>query len=277
VSVQRPADDIAYWLEMAEDAAWADWFRAVAELPGNPLDARLSELDGVATFSLGAVDIGLFNRSIGFGMDRSATEADVDAAIAALTDAGRTSWVIQPGPLARPSALPSWLERRSLRPGRQWAKTWRDTAEPPETATSLRIEEVGAERRDDFGGIVEAAFELPDELAPLGRVVVGRRGWHTYLAFDEGVAVGAAALFVIGAVGWLGFGSTLASHRGRGGQSAMFARRIADAGALGVRLLITETGEDTPKESNPSYRNMLRTGFRLGYLRRNWLNPAPAS
>ncbi len=41
------------------------------------------------------------------------------------------------------------------------------------------------------------------------------------------------------------------------------ARRIRDAAALGCRWMITETGEDLPQQPNPSYHNMLRTGFLL--------------
>jgi len=52
------------------------------------------------------------------------------------------------------------------------------------------------------------------------------------------------------------------------------ARRIADGIKLGCRHLVSETGEETPEEPNPSYRNMLRTGFELVYARRNWIGTA---
>ena len=47
----------------------------------------------------------------------------------------------------------------------------------------------------------------------------------------------------------------------------MFARRLMDARDLGCRMAITETGEDTPDDPNPSLHNMLRTGFQVAYLR----------
>ena len=111
-------------------------------------------------------------------------------------------------------------------------------------------------------------------LAPFGEATLGRPDWHHFLAFDGDRAVGAGALYVMGHVGWLGFGATLESHRGRGSQSAIFARRIRAAAELGVKLLVTETGEELPDRPNPSYRNMLRAGFRLAYPRQNWLEPA---
>jgi hypothetical protein len=77
-------------------------------------------------------------------------------------------------------------------------------------------------------------------------------------------------------VAWLGFGATLESHRGLGSQRALLSRRVRDAAALGARLVVTETGEELPDEVNPSFRNMLATGFHVGYFRQNWLSPALA-
>ena len=73
-------------------------------------------------------------------------------------------------------------------------------------------------------------------------------------------------------VAWLGFGCTLESHRNLDAQGALFARRIQDGLLLGCKWFVTETGEDTPDSPNPSYRNMLRTGFELAYLRRNYVH-----
>lgn len=95
------------------------------------------------------------------------------------------------------------------------------------------------------------AFEIPDVVRPFASATIDRPNWHHYLAYDGDVAVGAAAMHVEDHVGWLGFGGTRPSHRGRGWQSALFARRIIDARALGATLLVTETGEETPGEPTP--------------------------
>jgi hypothetical protein len=102
-------------------------------------------------------------------------------------------------------------------------------------------------------------------------VTVGRPGWTHYLGFDGELPVAAGAMYVIDDIAWLGFGATLESHRGRGGQSAIFHRRLADARTLGCRLAFTETGPDSDEEPNHSYRNMVRLGFQLGYHRPNWV------
>lgn len=49
------------------------------------------------------------------------------------------------------------------------------------------------------------------------------------------------------------------------------SKRIKDAVELGCRWLVTETGEDLPEHPNPSFHNMLRTGFELAYQRPNFI------
>ena len=140
-----------------------------------------------------------------------------------------------------------------------------------EISTDLRIESIGAAHAETFAGVACAAFGMPAAVGPMLTATIGRPGWQHYLAFDGEQAVATAALYVREGVGWLGVGSTLPSHRRRGAQGALMARRIRDGGDLGCRWLVTETGEDTPEQPNPSYHNMLRTGFRLAYQRPNYV------
>jgi L-amino acid N-acyltransferase YncA len=76
---------------------------------------------------------------------------------------------------------------------------------------------------------------------------------------------------------WLGAAGTLASHRGRGAQGALIARRIDDARALGCHTLTTEILPDQPGKKNASSRNMERVGFRIACRRPNWVFPTPVA
>jgi hypothetical protein len=51
------------------------------------------------------------------------------------------------------------------------------------------------------------------------------------------------------------------------------ARRIGDAGEMGCDWVTTETDQETAERPNPSYHNMLRTGFEQLYLRSLYLSP----
>lgn len=265
----RPADDLAYWLEVSEARAWGDFVGRADEL-GPEVHG-----DGeTTTFLLRAVDVGLFNRSIGLGVGRPANESDVDAIVETFRAAGRQHFALQVSPLAQPSALESWLEARGLRRGRRWAKVWRGTDDPPPERTDLRIEQIGRDREDDWASVCLEGYELPPLFRPYLVATLGEPDWHHFMAFDGDVAVGAGAMKVMGDVAWLGFGATREAYRGRGAQSSIFARRIREARDVGVRLCVTETGEETADAPNPSYRNMIRSGFRLAYPRQNWIEPA---
>jgi GNAT superfamily N-acetyltransferase len=271
--------DVAYWLEMAEVIATSDFVVAAIEgMPGNPLGLAVRDVGGGAAVALGAMENPFFNRVIGLGIAREATEADVDDAVRFYKEHDRMLVSIPIAPQARPPELVDWVEARGFPVSRRWPKLWRTLDELPDPSpTELRIEAIGADRAAEFASVVNTAFEFGDALEPMLVPFVGRSGWSHYLGFDGDLAVAAGAMLQIGETAWLGFGATLPTHRGRGGQTAMFQRRLLDAQALGCRLAITETGPDSEEEPNPSYRNMRRLGFQVGYHRPNWVRRPPGA
>jgi hypothetical protein len=223
------------------------------------------------------LDHPLFNRILGLGVGEPATESMLDEAIAVFQNAGCKNYMAQVSPLAQPAQYSEWLAARGFKPSRNWAKVYRGNEPAPTISTDLRVEKIEKDQADAYANVALSVFEMPPALRPLVKGNVGKPGWHHYLAFDGEKPVSAAAMFVNGEVGWLGFGSTLKKYRKRGGQGAMFARRIQDGLASGCKWFVTETGEDTPEDPNPSYHNMLRSGFKLAYLRRNYVHQPPAS
>ena len=75
-------------------------------------------------------------------------------------------------------------------------------------------------------------------------------------------------------IAWLGVAATLPEHRRKGGQGAILGARLRRARELGCEVVATETG--TLEEGRPaaSYRNGLRSGFEVAYVRENWIAPA---
>jgi hypothetical protein len=121
---------------------------------------------------------------------------------------------------------------------------------------------------------VVTGFGMPPPMAAWLKPLVGRPNWHTYVSFAEGQPAGAAAMFVRGEIAWLGIGATRSELRKQGSQSALLARRIADAKAFGARHATTETGVPQAGLPAPSYTNILRAGFKVAYVRPNWAEPA---
>src|SRR5439155_16042825 len=165
------------------------------------------------------------------------------------------------------AGLDEQLLARGYREGYAWQKFERGL-EPYEARTDLRI--TAAAGPGAFGPAVAAAFGAP-AFVPWLDALVGRHGWHVFVAFDGDRPVGGGALFATGSTGWLGIAGTLPEARGRGGQGAIFGARIERARELGLELLVTETGVPRDGGPGPSYRNMVRVGLAPTYVRPNYV------
>ena len=270
-------ENISMINEFGESEAWANYYLCAPQefIQKNRLEAK--RIGSAWVTLIPEYDWSFFNRIVGLGVGELATESILDEAIEVFQGAGCQNYMAQISPFAQPVHLPEWLAARGFTKGRNWAKVMRGNEPAKPVPTDLRIEAIGAEYAETFADVALAAFEMPVELRPLMTGNLGKPGWHHYLAFDGEQPVSAAASYIKAEVGWLGFGCTLESHRKRGGQGALFSRRIADGLALGCKWFVTETGEDTPESPNPSYHNMLRAGFKLAYLRRNYVHQLPDS
>jgi hypothetical protein len=271
-----PDPEILHWSEMGEALAFLDTFAAAAARADDAVGAITSRPGGGVAFAFMNLDIPFFNRAIGIGVARPAVESDIDEVVAFYDVAGRQASVAQIAPHATPPDVVGWFEARGYVRSRTWVKMWHSLTQIPDATTDLRIERIGPEWADDFGRLsVAEAYGFPEVVGTAAGV--GRPGWDHYVGFDGDVPVSTAATRIEDGVAWLGFGATTPSHRGRGGQSAMFARRLHDARDAGCRFAVVETGKDTTEDPNPSYRNMVRAGFELAYFRHNWVRQAPSA
>lgn len=262
--------EVARACELHEARAWKECIEACAAVEGNPLQAESVDVSRTPVPVVAAFNASLFNRVIGLGLAEPANDADIAAIAEAYAEREQTSWAVCLAPGAEPSDLAARLESSGLTHTSDFAKVVRSTADAPTAETSLRIEHIGPDKRDDFVAVNLGAWGVPPVFAAWFGGTVGRPGWSHYVGYDRETAVSAGALYVSENVGWLGFGATLPEYRGRGGQSAIMARRIQDAAEQGCDYVHTETGAETPENPNPSYRNMIATGFELAYLRPNY-------
>ncbi|MGE0028855.1 MAG: hypothetical protein AB7O78_09715 [Thermoleophilia bacterium] len=211
--------------------------------------------------------------AVGVGVGHDVADAELDR-IAAFYAARGGRYQVSAAPGAT-GDLGERLLARGFRPSRPWMTFHRPAGEISGPDTALRVVPVDAGSAPAFGAIVAAAFALPADLAWWIAAVVGAPGWTCLLALDGDVPVGAAGVVVDGDAAWFALGATLAGHRGRGAQGALFAARSRVALEAGARHFMTETG--APAEGDrpgPSYRNMLRWGFREAELRPNYASPA---
>jgi hypothetical protein len=257
--------------EFAEADAMIDFYASAP--PAFARDAALITqcVGSLRVFAVASVPSAFFNRVIGLGVAEPATPAMLDAAIALLENAGSRHFMVQLAPHARPADVSQWLVARGFVAGQNWAKMRRGDEPPPEARCTLRLEEVGAEYADAFAAIALDAFSLPSVLGHMTGAHLGKPGWRNYLAFDGVRPVAGGSMRIVGDIGWIGLGATLASHRGRGAHAALLARRVADGIAAGCRTIYAEAPEPVADERNPTYDNLVRAGFARLYLRRNYV------
>jgi GNAT superfamily N-acetyltransferase len=114
--------------------------------------------------------------------------------------------------------------------------------------------------------LVGSQLGVPESVRPGIVSTLGQPAWRFYFATSDQGPVAGAAMFVDGDGAWFGLAGTLPEYRHRGAQTALLARRIADAKAAACRWISAETSPET-LGPNPSLRNMKRFGMRELYHR----------
>jgi GNAT superfamily N-acetyltransferase len=214
----------------------------------------------------------MLDRALGFGAIQPVTEADLDIVGAFFADRAR-NWWLPLGPNHAVDETARLLERRGFTRDYAWAKFRCATRVVPVARTELRVEDVDEARARDFAHVAVSTFGLAPALGDWVERVPGRDGWDCFGAFDGDALVATGALHVADRVGWLGFAATLPAYRGRGAQNALLARRIERAAERGCEVVTTETGESVDGRVSSSYRNIIRAGCELAYVRPNWAAP----
>jgi len=126
---------------------------------------------------------------------------------------------------------------------------------PVQFKTDFEIRQVSA--RD----IEAARDQLGETVWPEYARSAGEEGFFHYMAFDDKRPVAIATLCIFEDLGYLMAAATAESHRRRGAQQALIARRIEQAERLGCSLQVAET----LYMLEHSYRNLQRAGFEEAY------------
>jgi GNAT superfamily N-acetyltransferase len=162
---------------------------------------------------------------------------------------------LSPGP--EMDVVRGWLEAGGLSRIRRtgYPTLCRDTFAPVQFRTDLEVRQVSAEQ------IEAARDQLGETLWPEYANSAGRDGFFHYMAFDGTRPVAIAALCVFEDLGYLMAAATAESHRQRGAQQALIAKRIERAERQGCSILVSET----LYMLEHSYRNLQRAGFHEAY------------
>ncbi len=137
--------------------------------------------------------------------------------------------------------------------------------------TELEVKKIGQNHAGDFADLVTRNFGFPAEMKCLFKSVIPLKNCSYYVTFDNKKPVGAGCVYFSRDTAWIGMAVTEESYRGKGSQGAILKARIDEARERGCKWISVETAEETSEHDAPSYRNMLRYGFRLLYKRPNYV------
>ena len=274
MAVSAVSRDVALAIERVEADARRDQHACAPPEVRVALGLRTRELAGALAMATDREESLLQNRTLGLGLSDPVSEAVLDE-LFAFYAGGPPAFAINLCPFATPAGVERLLEQRGMRTFFHHLKWCRGSEPPPEARTELRIERADASRASAWGALAARIHNATPAHRAWSERVVGREHWSHYLACDGDEPVAVGALFVRDGAAWLGGGGTLEEHRGRGAQSALFARRIRDALEQGARWLTTETGPAWPDLPGQSLRNAARAGFHPAYQRPSWIWPVP--
>lgn len=268
---KNSSDRILRDLELIEVKVWNQFYKYADERAVFSCGIDLDDDERLSVLIASKLDILAMNRVIGLGLDEQCSEDKIEYIISRYKNAGVPRFFVQLHPQAQPGSLPETLEKHGFSHYNNWVKLYRDIELPLPEPADLEIKETGSGEGDTFAGIVASSFEWPDNIRPMIASSVGKRGWHFYMAYDNGIPIATGADFIDGDYCWIDFAATLAEHRGKGAQTALTVRRIEDAKKQGCKWLVVETAEQTAQHEAPSYRNMIRLGFKVAYIRPNYI------
>jgi GNAT superfamily N-acetyltransferase len=254
-----------------EIAAWDEFFQAASPAVVRRCGIRTRHLDGAFVQIASGLDILAYNRVVGVGLEQPATEDGIERITAAFAEAGVPRFFIQVSPAAAPDDLAERLLERGFVHYNSWVRLYRSLEAIPEPRADVDIRPLDAAHATDFGALVALAFGWPDALGTIAAQALGRPGWHHFAAFVDGTLAGTGVLFTGRDLAWITFGTTHPDYRNRGIQKALIIHRMEVARTRGCRTVIVETAEQKPDRASPSYLNMIKLGFEVGYVRPNYL------
>jgi hypothetical protein len=217
--------------------------------------------DRQATFASGNMNrVYLCGREA--GMDSTTVRRLIDL----FTTAGIERFFVWLSPGPDMDTVRGWLEQSGLSRIRRtgYPTLCRSGSAPLPFRTELDIREVGV------GDVEAARGQLGDTLWPEFVRTAGRPGFFHYMAFDAERPVAIAALGIFEGLGYLMAATTAESHRKRGAQQALIAKRVERAERMGCAIQVSET----LYMLEHSYRNLQRAGFAEAYEKEVYEWPA---
>ncbi len=206
--------------------------------------------------------LSFWSQASGFGLDRPVTSAVIGEVLDYLKAAGCTTANLSIVPSALPPDWDAIATSYGITAGQTAVQVARAAGPVEQAPSDFRIEPIGPQDADAWAQLQVDAYAMPDDgFRAMLAAYPDWPGATAYAAWDGDTMVATGSLHVVDGVGRLRSGATHPAYRGRGAQSALLTRRMADAFAQGCDLVTTGSYKPEPGKHNPSLANMLRLGF----------------
>jgi hypothetical protein len=264
-------------IDHAEALAWADSYSAA---PGAfAADAGLGHewIGGALVLRWAATGRRYFSRVVGLGVTRPATEAVLDAILDRYRALGIDMFLLQSLPQCRPAAYEDWLRDRGLRPFDAQDRVVRGGAPlvpgalSPSGRDGLAVERVTRATACEWAEFVQRVYRL--DTGPWLERLIGRPGWHQYVARECGAIVAARGMWIgAGGIAWLGMDGPVPGVMTRNYEpdAALCAAIVADGLRRGARGFVADIEAPSDARDTPAYDYFGRLGFSRPYVRTHW-------
>ena len=263
-------------IEAAEARAWRDLYASAPAEWAAEADVGSTEIGGALVLHWGATGRRYFSRGIGLGVTEPATEEAIDAILEFWSRRGIDMFLLQSMPHCAPTEYEGWLRQRGLEPFDAQDRIVRggqpvDGASPPAGGRELNVERVGPETAAEWSAFLQRTYRL--DAAPWLPRLIGRAGWHQYVAREAGEIVAARGMY-IGPDGaaWLGMDGPVPGIMTQDYEpdAALCGFIVADGLARGARAFIADIEAPSEDMDTPAYEHFPRVGFRRPYVRTHW-------
>jgi hypothetical protein len=263
-------------IEGAEARAWGDMYAAAPADFARSAGVGTSAVGGALVLRWAATGRRYFSRVIGLGVERPAMVQAIDRIIEGYRRAGIAMFLLQGLPHCQPAEYVHWLTERGLEAFDAQDRIIRGAEAAPAARSvapdrGLVVERVGPGTSDEWAQFLQRVYRL--EAGPWLAALIGRPGWHQYVAREGGEVVAARGMY-IGADGmaWLGMdGPVPGLHTDDYEPDAAICDvAVRDGLALGARGFLTDIEVTSPEMDTPSYEHFGYLGFRRPYVRTHY-------
>ena len=171
------------------------------------------------------------------------------------------------------AAAESWLASRGYEPGSAMRRYQRSpTTRVADHPGNVTIRELGAHETEGMSHIVAKSLKLSGLATVLIFGLPEQEGWRCYSARLDGREVACGSMLTMDELALLALDATLPAARGRGCQTALIARRLADAARAGCKSVVAEICDGHPA-TPAAISNLTKAGFLEIPGATNWRRP----